>query len=339
MDGITFAYELPPPCPLQQIPFEIADLAFRYTLDTHQESHLPLLLTSKHVNQVVTSTADTLARRRAGHERRLAAVLFSPRPRENLLSSWLPRISRSVDKIETILLHSTKLWALHVNTLTEIDATLSILSTGLYLIESMNFDGPHKATEVRLALFKLPAYGVLLIRLTSVVLTMMLSEESWHGMWYYDTHAPKLQGEEPPVLNSVDHFEIFALAVESQLLKYGVGWVAETLQELESVNRIRCLQRRVYSLALALRKVAEGMYWLCRSRQNEGILRAKMRDEIVSARLRKAYGELQMAIVAGARWEGIRVMMRKVEEEIAGRDEKEVLMEMKIATGLQACGT
>ena len=327
MADIRFTYALPARCLLQTIPCEIADIIFTDTLTTHPGSHLPLLLTSKHVNNVVTASSNDLACRQARHRSALAAVLFSPRPGENLLGSWFPRLSQSVKAIGDIHLDSTRLWALHQLTLTEMMAAMSVLKIGLYLVESLHFGGPHKAASVRHAPRALPTHGILLIRLTSMVLTLMLAHEARDGFWYVDTYAPRGPRERAPRLNGADHVDIFTLAVENQLLRYGVGWVAGALETLEVAARPagpagpRYLQWQALVRKRALRRVKEGMKWVCWCRHYEGILRVKRRDQVVSERLRQAYGDLHMKIVAGARWEGVRVMMRWAEEGIADRGE------------------
>ena len=220
---------LPIHCLLQRMPFEITDLIFTYTLNTYPKSHIPLLLTSKHINHVVTSAADSLAFRQAQREYPLAAQLFSPRYKENLLGSWLPRLSKSVKTIETVLLYWTRSFFLHFPDLLELESTLPMLVMGLYLIESINFSAPHhKAARIRSALSALPTYGVLLIRLTSVMLTMILTEEAGEALCFYDSSAPRASRAEDIILDPRTDLDIFVPAVENLLLRDGTSSFAET---------------------------------------------------------------------------------------------------------------
>jgi hypothetical protein len=146
---------------------EIQDIIFTEVVAIEPESRVPLMLTCKHINELLTWRNIERAQTRAAKEHPFAAQLFSPRPYENQLDSWLPRLRPAEEHIDFILKKTRDSLAdvlpSDFNGPMNINGLVAKLKLGLYLIETIRSPSLTPA-QLRVALADLSPVGLLLIR-------------------------------------------------------------------------------------------------------------------------------------------------------------------------------
>lgn len=225
---------------LLNLPNEIADRIYTYSVSNDPSTVVPLLLTSKTTNALVTYRADRLVREEVAR-RPFFYSFFGPRANENLLGSWIPRLTAKHDGccIIGVLAEEHALSGAmdQVDEDGVIDEFCRMLRMGLYLVEMLQCgatSGRQEPAVVDRYLKALPLEAVVLIRFISIVLMTLLDST-------YDFALEGDGSNEGDFITPVSHFPDFAMAVEVKLLTRGCGSFAEMFRPVVSdlvLNRL-----------------------------------------------------------------------------------------------------
>ena len=176
---------------LLNLPPELLQKALLWTLVIDPGAELPLLRTSHYLHDsmkpVVKKSAEEYAKI---HHGEVAAAVFSAAPNQNPLHEWLPQLARVTGRINSVLNHSrTKVdryrQAEQQQRLAtapplpdlDVNSCMSTLKLGLYLLEAMHHHRQSSPIDVRKALALLSTYGLLVVRMTSIVVAFAFLDD------------------------------------------------------------------------------------------------------------------------------------------------------------------
>ena len=335
---------------LRSLPAELLQKALLWTLIIDPGAELSLLLSNHYLNNsikpVVKKSAEEYAK---VHHGEVAVAVFSAAPSQNPLHEWLPQLARVTGWIDSVLNHSrTKVdqyqqateqqrlaTALTTPDL-DIDSCMSTVKLGLYLLEAIHFHRQSSPINVRKALKSLSTYGLLVLRMTSILVAFAFLDDLGTIVDgpRSTTRVVELPQDCPSVVRAVEtELTSFGCQAFMDVIKPrefhphcitrtwvdGKGWTCEHQGVREANAKIETARNNAaYKFKSALKMV----------RMNQQALKT----DFISRSIQEALEESEP--ILGGGMEDVRKLQMLIAAEVGDKSGLEIMKEIKAAIGI-----
>ena len=321
------------PFRLLDLPDDALNKIIHILVASYRSSRLSLVLTCSRLHTLTVASYTQIAKVYAEEFDPVAAVLFEPTADWQLLRDWMPRFLSRTSQIWQLLQLSEEARKYHQSP-PKTDVPLNsdlhcFFRLGLYLISLLHFQHNPVLDGLQIENFidHLPAAGLLLLRATSMMMTSIFVHQ------YQDRRVFTHE------VRHISDMEMTSWAFMKLLLTSGLRWPSFRLDHWEEIELVRYGLNRAKShydpLVTELSAIIRVMDY-----HEQLAEKLSMRERLKRARYGLRVSERIAAEYPAdvnllcKDWKTVDLLLDKIWDWIGERNDLEVLMELKAATGL-----
>ncbi len=223
--------QLTPPSPnpkptthksLLDLPTELRDEVIFWTLARDPKARIPLLMSSKAVDESTTCVAQRAVaeyvKNRYGNA---AAMLFTPMAHQIGGEEYVSEVKKVMERINIVVAYMrAQLYGYAGAEAMDVDGAVAMLNLGLYLAEHLQWPQHSSPSDIRRVPASLPPYGVLILRLTSLMIALTCGHRICHEL--FEAHQENRGRRDNHSVEGLDRdTDSMIRAIEMELLSRG----------------------------------------------------------------------------------------------------------------------